>query len=153
MSVRVATEEGRIDANTVDPAVLQAARQGLGVDGASRRRLADALQARRTQRSDFGSAAEVRAWLRGSGETPCLDDLFTVYARLQAPASGQMPERLARALASAAPQRPPLLGAATPLRLEARLATGAALTAVAHLTGLRASPVSVHRWEYRTDCG
>lgn len=153
IQVKTASEEGRIDANTVDPAVLNAALQGVGVAAPVRERLSQAVRTRRAERRDFTSAGEVRAWLRSAGDTSCLDDLFTVYARLQAPSPGQMPARLARALASAAPERPPLLSAATPLRIEAALAGGPSLTAVARLTGLPAGPVSIHRWEYRLDCG
>jgi hypothetical protein len=153
VELRVSSESGRLDANSVEPRLLSAALQGLAVAPEERERLVSAIEAARAERREIASASELRALLRGAGAAPpeCLDDVFTVYSRMATPARGQMPDRLARALgepagAAAAYQ------AGGALRLEARLPSGGALTVVARLTGLHQSPLAVHRWEYRLDC-
>lgn len=155
LAVAFSSENGRIDANAAPLPLIEQALRGAGLDAAARGRILAGFAAARGAKTEIASQAELRAVLaRGGGEgTPCVEDLFTLASRLEGPLPGQTGEKVARVLGMAVSGEgaaPSSSGA--PLRIEASLPGGAALTAVARITGLSQAPLTVHRWEYRRDC-
>ena len=158
LTVTVSAENGRLDANSADPAIVASALQGLGVASGPRTRLIAALQGRRSTAREFRTAAELRALLASaaaSPDDPCLEDVFTLFSRLEQPSQATMPAKLAKALGLAATTDVAggaFSSAGGPVRVEARTSEGAGLTSVARISGATNAPVTIHRWDYRIDC-
>lgn len=155
IDVRFSSENGRIDANAAALPLIDQALRGAGIEAAGRGRIVAGFAAARAAKREIASQAELRALLpRGGGSGgACAEDMFTLSSRLDRPLPGQTGEKVARALGMAATGT----GAAAsnsgaPLRIEAALPEGAALTAIARITGLSDKPLTIHRWEYRRDC-
>lgn len=155
MSIVFSSENGRIDVNEAALPLIGQALRGAGLDAAAGARIVAGFGALRAAKKEIASQAELRALLaRGGGEgAPCIEDMFTLASRLEKPLPGETGEKVARALGmplsgeGAAPSK-----SGAPLRIEASLPDGAALTAVGRITGLSQTPLTVHRWEYRRDC-
>jgi hypothetical protein len=144
----ITSEALRFDLNEADPQLVDRVLQGLKLPPAERNRIVTAVAQARSVNHRMTSQAELRRLL--GPEAAGLEDVFTLYSGLKQPATAELPETLARRLAS--PDRaaePVEIRGGTPLRIEARLAGGPRLTAVARLTGQQGDPVAVQRWEHR----
>lgn len=147
VALRLSSEALRLDLNEAPPEAIAAALQALGASPGERNRIVEAVAGARTEKRRLSSHAELRRLL---GASAVWEDAFTLHSGLSQPPTGERGESLARRLASLNPRPEPVeLRAGTPVRVDAALASGARLTAVARLTGLQEDPVAVQRWEYR----
>jgi flagellar basal body-associated protein FliL len=144
----ISSEALRFDVNEADPQLMDRVLQGLKLPPAQRNRIVAGLTQARSVNRRMTSQAELRRLI--GPEAAGFEDVFTLYSGLKQPATAELPETLARRLA--APDRiaePVEIRAGTALRIEAQLAKGSRLTAVARLTGQQDDPIAVQRWEHR----
>ncbi len=148
IAISITSESGRLDVNEANPALIDAAFRGFGLDAARRGRIVGRLLAGRAAGRRIGSFDSLRSLLApGGADTPCIRDQLTFVSGLSEPRGTQMSFALSRALARGAvrPEAPvrqaPEPGAA--LRIEASTADGASLTTIARVTGLLEQPVAV----------
>ena len=155
VAVRVTSELGRIDVNEADPELLDRLLRSVGVETAERQSMIARIAIRRSTRQPISSWDELRPLLGDSGQQAaiCVEPHLTMFSGLSAPQPVSMPPALAAALGSAAPAGAVPLAPGTPLRIELRLASGAALTAWARITGLLHEPYAVIGFQRRPVCG
>lgn len=155
VEVRLSSESGRIDLNHADPVLIDTALNGLGAGPAERRRLLTRLAAARGVGRPVATFSGMRALLMGVGTRGdiCLNDQFTPMSGLAVPRSDQMPAALARALAIPAQARAEArAGPEANIRVEARIATGEALTAIVRTAPSAERPYRTSAWEYVAAC-
>jgi len=156
LSVRVSSENGRLDLNDGDLTVIDRGLQGLGVAADIRARTGEALRSARARNDRIASPAELNQLLAeaGAGRILCLDDDLTLYSGLGRPDESVMPAELARALAipQAAGEPFASIRPGMPIRLRITTAQGPALTAVIRVVGTMDRAYDVMRWTSGPNC-
>lgn len=101
VQVRSTSENGRLDFNATELATVDRALQGLGVGAGNRRVVLGRMQQLRRRDERLSSFAALEALLSQAQKdtSVCLADMMTLDSGLPQPRAGQMPDKLAFALA------------------------------------------------------
>lgn len=159
ISIRLTSDSGRLDVNMADPALIDTALQRFGVAAAERGAILTRLLALRARKKRIGSAADLDRLLARASRAAgtCLADHFTWVSGLAEPRPGQVSRDLARALGgrggAIGDDRPGEPEGGSGLRVEASDDGGAALLAIAHVSGLPEQPVQFSAWGPPFSCG
>jgi general secretion pathway protein K len=158
ISLSVTSESGRLDVNAADPALIDRALQGFGMDSVERTRIVARLAALRATKRKIGSLPELTALIgeaRGRGGA-CIADSLTWVSGLPEPRPDQVSRELAAALGgrggATGEPAPSLPEGGAALRVEASAAGAAATIAIVRTSGLPQQPLSVSVWGAATPC-
>lgn len=156
IDVAVTSEDGRIDLNDADPAVIQDALRGLGVDSQVAEAFLTALLARR-QQGRLNSSADVdrltAALTSGAAAGGlCRSDLFTIDSSLTRPDTTRASLSLARALGGQIIAEATQIRSGEALRIQATTSAGGSLIRVQRVGVLGALPVAISRRWIATAC-
>jgi len=129
LGISVTSENGKIDINRADPALVDRALRGLGVAGEARAANVAAISAQRAQRKTTGTLADMRKLLAanptGSAGLACPERYFTVFSGLGRPSSTMMAPELARALGEPEQSAPANVTPGSALRISVKSRNGA----------------------------
>lgn len=150
MSIKVNSENGKIDIAQADPALISRALAGFGLTASQRKNILDAIAANNNQSAFLWTYPDMLAALE-KGNQECLSDDFTVFSGLAQPETSFASARLARALGFAAQQggrsRP---GSA--LHLQISDSKGLPLNVIFRITGRFDEPVIILDWAMESRC-
>lgn len=156
MNVRVSSENGKIDINQADPALIERALRGLGISALPRQVFLNSIAGERSAGRLYQSITDVERAMEQAGIDGgngfCPEQFFTVYSGLSQPQPNQMDAALARALggASLAAQVRTKLGSA--MRVEVSAIEGLPLVAIIRTSGLIEQSYSVLDWSNMRGC-
>lgn len=162
MKVEVSSENGKLDVNSADPALIERALMGLGVASANRSQFLNFYRLRREQSKTLLSIADIEAEMQSAGiisdtgssgaNAICISQFFTAHSGLAQPESAHSSARLNRALNIANNVGTNRVRLGSPLRIKIKAETGLPLIAVIRISGNLEDPVTILDWYYATDC-
>jgi len=157
VTVDASSEEGRLDLNDGDPAVIDRALQGSGIAPQKRALFLQTLASLRAGGRRMTSIAEAYPLLQmveDAGSDSCVDSWFTLYSGLSQPSEDRMSNDMAQALATPAggafepaPVRP-----GETIRLLIHTSNGYKPLVVARVIGVRASDYEILQWSDNHYC-
>lgn len=162
MKVEVIAENGKIDLNNAEPALVERALRGLAVPSIARNAYLEAYRMRRSKAQTLLSIADIEAEMQNAGikiaapsndnGSLCASQFFTSHSGLSQPDSVHSPPKLNRALnvANVANSVPVRLGSS--LRIKIKAEKGLPLIAIVRITGNLDKPVTILDWHYGLDC-
>lgn len=154
--ISVSSESGKLDINQADPALIDRALMGLGVDATKRSALQGSLLNMRSSTSAKLSPSEMEQLLQEVGLGPsggqCIARYFTAHSGLQRPTSGQMAPELAQAIGE--PNVPMEFGIQPGQALEIVITAKSfqPLKAIVRITGRLDQAVELLDWKFSRWC-
>jgi len=157
VTIEASSENGRLDLNDGDLAIIDRALQGLGIASPQRTAFHQSLDSFRAAQGRMTSIADARPLLatldEGAGGS-CIDSWFTLYSGLSQPSETQMSGEMAKALAlpigegtGAMPMR-----SGEAIRLYIRASNGYTLLAIIRVVGIQATGYHILRWSDDFTC-
>jgi hypothetical protein len=140
INVAVSSENGRLDLNAAEPALIDTALRGFGVAAGPRTAFINQLLERRATKQPLRSRDEVERLIAVAGAQSggvCLSDMLTVSAGLATPQVDQMPTELARALGQPGASGPAPMSPGGAVRVFVWTGQGMALGAVVRPIGIK----------------
>ncbi|MEP3226285.1 MAG: hypothetical protein ABJO01_09940 [Parasphingorhabdus sp.] len=157
MAVQVSSENGKIDLNRADAALIERALRGLGIAARPRQAFLDHVREQRKAGRFFRSTIDVEGAMQQAGFAGaggfCAERYFTVYSGLSQPQANQMDAELARALGQVSSTSNVRTTPGTALRVQVKAAEGLPLVAVIRTSGLIGQSHRVLDWGVRADVG
>ena len=156
MTISVSSESGKLDINQADPALIDRALMGLGIDASKRTAFLGVLAGYRSSGFVISMTADLEAALQQAGVGPaggfCGLQYLTAHSGLPRPFTGQMPPELARAIGEPSTQRNSGFQPGSALRIAITKPGGPSLVAVVRMTGRLDQAVDVLDWRIGGDC-
>jgi len=162
MEVEIVSENGKIDLNNVDPAILERALRGLGISSIPRNTYLKAYRTRREAKKALIGIADVEKEMQQSGiilansynedSALCASKYFTVHSNLTQPTATQSPSELNRALGIVSNEGSFSSRLGTAIRIMVKVDNGLPLITVVRITGRLDRPVTILDWYYGNDC-
>lgn len=154
--ISVSSESGKLDINQADPALIDRALMGLGIDASKRTAFLGVLAGNRSSGLNIAMTADLEAALQQAGVGPaggfCGPQYLTAHSGLPRPLAGQMPLELARAIGQPSSQSDTGFQPGSALRIAVTKPDGPPLVATVRITGRLDQAVDVLDWRIGGDC-